>query len=171
MVCNGIVNDALNYYQTTSECPMAAGRRLKAQSSKGPPPQGLIETSFQEFLRHLPDLYTALVMDKTTLDGFTSALADGWGQTGSEWTKLPMDFKIQIEFFGSYFQNQESQSDSLKGYFKNPKTWVNSTTVALLPLTHLRISLLWSSYVQAFTSQRWHLGLIFLAVLQNCCIH
>lgn len=62
---------------------MAAGRRLKAQlvrqegPAKVPPPQGLIETSFHEILQCLPDLYMALVMDKTTLDGFTSILTDG----------------------------------------------------------------------------------------------
>lgn len=91
---------------------------------------------------HVPDLYTALAMDKTTLDGFVSTLTDGWGQSGSERgeSKLSVDFKIQMDY--------------LEGYFKNPKTRVNSAIVALLPLTHLRISLLWSSYVQTFTSQR-----------------
>lgn len=59
---------------------MAAGRRLKAQlvrqesPAQVPPPQSLIETSFHEILQRLPDLHMALVMDKTTLDGFTSAL-------------------------------------------------------------------------------------------------
>lgn len=93
---------------------MAAGGRLKAQLSrqegpaKVPPPQVLIETSFHEILQHLPDLYTSFVVDKTTLQGFTSTLT-AEGKVGVNEENQNRQWILK------------SKLDSLEGYFKNLK--------------------------------------------------